>query len=234
MLVLVTRPAEQAGATVALLEARGHQALVDPALRIVPLPWPGIGAGEAAAVLLTSANAAPLVPEPLRALPVLAVGRATATAAAAAGLSVAAVGPDDGRALARLIAQELPPQAGTLLHLAAAEARPGLAEALGAAGYAYRHVPVYRSVPGTALAAQTVAALRGGTVGAALFFSPRTAAVWRELARKAGLQGCLGGVTAVCLSRAVADELAGLPWRGLRIAEWRDQGALVRCLDGLE
>ena len=124
------------------------------------------------------------------------------------------------------------PGAGTILHLAGTEVRPGLEEALRAAGYAYRQVPAYRAVPCPTLGVATRAALAEGRLGAALFFSPRTAAVWRSLVEAAGFQDRVGRVVAACLSEAVAAELAGLTLAAVRIASRPDQAALLRCLDG--
>ena len=234
MLVLVTRPREQAADTVALLEARGHRALVEPLLRIVKLPPPAVDPGGIAALLLTSANTAPLLPSVLRSLPVLAVGEATAAAARAAGCTVLAVGTEDGRRLAEIAASMLPRRGGTLLHPGAAEPRPGLAEGLVAAGYDYRHLALYRTEPSTSLGAETVAALRDETLDAALFFSPRTAVVWRRLVIEAGLRPQVRRMMAISLSEAVAGELRPLGWRALLVAARRDQEALIGCLDDLD
>ncbi len=233
MLVLVTRPRDQAGATVALLEARGHRALIDPMLRIVPLPPPLLDPAAAAALLLTSANAVPLLPPGLRGLPVYAVGEATAAAARLAGFEVLGTGRDDGRALAELIRCQLPAGSGMLLHPGAAEPRPGLAEDLLRAGYDYRHIPLYRAEPSTALSEDTAANLRKGALDAALFFSPRTAQIWRQLVSEARFDHHLRSVVAACLSEAVAAELRLFAWASLRTAPRRDQGALVGCLDGV-
>jgi uroporphyrinogen-III synthase len=234
MLVLVTRPREQASTTVALLEARGHRALVDPVLQVVPLPLPKVDPGGIAALLLTSANTVPLLPPDLRSLPMLAVGEATAAAARAVGCTVLAVGTEDGRRLAGLAASMLPRHGGTLLHPGAAEPRPGLAEALLAEGYDYRHLALYRTEPSTCLGEETRAALREEVLDAALFFSPRTAVVWRRLLIEAGLQPLVRRMMAISLSEAVAVELRPLGWRALLVADRRDQEALIGCLDALD
>ena len=232
MLVLVTRPREQAGATAEALAAMGHEALVDPVLRVEPLPLPELAPGTITAVVVTSANAARRLPAALRAVPVFAVGAATAAAARAAGAADVRAGDGDGRALAGLVGRTVGPGAGTILHLAGTEVRPGLEEELRAAGYAYRQVPAYRAVPCPTLGEATRAALAEGRLGAALFFSPRTAAVWRSLVGAAGVRTPLVRVVAACLSEAVAAELAGLTLRAVRIASRPDQAALLRCLDG--
>jgi uroporphyrinogen-III synthase len=122
--------------------------------------------------------------------------------------------------------------AGEVLHLAGTEVRPGLEEGLRAAGLPYRRVAAYRAVPGERLGEATRAALVERRLGAALFFSPRTAAVWRRQAEAAGMGGSLRYVLAACMSDAVAAELRGLALAGLRVAARPEQAALLRCLDG--
>jgi uroporphyrinogen-III synthase len=180
LLVLVTRPRAQAEATAVALRALGHEPLLDPMLVIEPLPPPDLtGQENIAAVVLTSANAVPALPASLKDRPVFAVGPATAEAAKAAGCRDVRAGSDDGRALAGLVSRALPPGAGAVvLHLAAEEVREGLAAGLRDAGLAYRHVVAYRAVPSARLAPATSRALVDGRLGAALFFSPRTAAVF--------------------------------------------------------
>ncbi len=230
MLVLVTRPAAQAEATAAVLRALGHEPLLDPMLVIEPLPLPDLTAEGVAAVVLTSANATPALPATLKALPLFAVGRTTAAAARAAGGGDVRAAPDDGRALARLVRQAVPSGAGTVLHVAAEEVREGLEEGLRDARLVYRRVTAYRAVPAAKLAPATSEALAAGGLGAVLLMSPRTAAVFAAHVRAAGLERGLHGTLAACLSRAVADEVGGLPWRAVRVAAARDQTALMALL----
>lgn len=95
---LVLRPAPGDAATAARLAKAGLKAIRLPLFKVVPLPW---SVPEAAfdTLLLTSANAvrqAGAGLEALSGLPVIAVGSATAEAAEAAGLHVAATGDTDG------------------------------------------------------------------------------------------------------------------------------------------
>ena len=229
--MLVTRPEDQAADTVRLLRERGDEPLLDPLLRIERMPPPtGVPAGTAA-LAVTSANAVPALAAIGAGLPVFAVGRATARALHEAGRPPAAVAGGDGVDLARTLAAALPAGA-IVLHVAGHDVRPGLAEELAATGLLYRRVTVYAAVAAERLAPATEAALGAGTLDAVLLFSPRTAALFATLVRGAGLAPRLGGTVAACLSEAVATELAGLPFRAVRVAEARDQKALLRRLDG--
>ncbi|MEK0083651.1 uroporphyrinogen-III synthase [Benzoatithermus flavus] len=231
MLVLVTRPREQGEKTARLLATMGHEAIVEPVLEIRPLPVPKLDLAGIAAVAITSANAAHALAALPEDLPVFAVGGATAAAARAAGDRAIRVARGDGRALAALIAQALPPESGAILHLSGAEVGEGLAEDLAAAGFACRRAVVYEAVPTRGPMSETEAALRDGRLGAILFYSPRTARLWAEAATRTGLAGRLRPVVAVCLSEAVAVPLRTLPFREIRVAAAPDQAVLLGCLE---
>jgi uroporphyrinogen-III synthase len=231
VLVLVTRPREQARATARLLATMGHQALVDPVLEIRPVPRPSLPDEGVAAVAITSANAAHALAGIGARLPVYAVGAATAAAARAAGATEIRVANGEGRGLAELVGRTLAPAAGAVLHLAGADVRKGLEEALAAAGFGYRRAVVYEAVPTSGLAPEAEAALREGRLGAVLFYSPRTAALWAERVARLGLAGCLTRVIAACMSEDVAKPLRQLPFGEVRVAAARDQKALLRCLE---
>jgi uroporphyrinogen-III synthase len=229
--VLVTRPEDQAAETVRLLRERGDEPLLDPLLRIERLPPPAEVPAGTAALAVTSANAVAALAALPTDLPVFAVGRATARALHEAGRAPLAVAGGDGVDLARILAGALPAGA-IVLHVAGQDVRPGLAEELAAAGLVYRRVTVYAAVAAERLAPTTEAALRAGALDAVLLFSPRTAALFAGLVRDAGLARGLAGTVAACLSEAVAAEVAGLPFVAVRVADARDQKALLRRLDG--
>ncbi|WP_294320985.1 uroporphyrinogen-III synthase [uncultured Sphingomonas sp.] len=98
----VLRPEPGNAATAQAIEALGRTAIRLPLFAIEPLAWDGPPATDHDALILTSANAVRQAGAALQAyaaLPVHAVGAATAAAARAAGLRVVATGDSDGRAL---------------------------------------------------------------------------------------------------------------------------------------
>jgi uroporphyrinogen-III synthase len=106
--VVVLRPEPGAGATAAAARAAGLAAVVVPLFAIQPCDWDPPGPLAFDAVMMTSANAARFGGPALaayRALPLHAVGAATAAAARAAGFTeVIETGPNAGGLIARLIA----------------------------------------------------------------------------------------------------------------------------------
>lgn len=231
MLVLVTRPRDQAAATTRALAAMGHQAIVDPVLDIRALSPPNLDPSGLGAVAVTSGNAVHALAELPAAVPVFAVGEATAEAIAAATGRRPETARGDGGDLALLIAAALTPAAGAVLHLAGAETSAGLAQGLASHGFAYRRVVVYEAVPRLEIDGAARAALAAGKLDAALLYSPRSARLWAEKIARAGLLDRLQRVVAVCLSPAVAHGLAGLSLAEVRVAATPDSAALLRCLE---
>ncbi len=218
---LVTRPREDAERTVAALAARGVAAMVEPLLVIEPLaPAGGVDVAGAQALLFTSANGvrAFAAASDERRLPALAVGDATAEAARAAGFSHVESAAGDAAALAELAAARSDPAAGPLLHLSGEQVAGDLAGRLAASGLRVRRMALYRARAADALSPACREALAAGRLDIALFFSPRTAAVFARLAAEAGVADACRRIRACVPSRQAAGRLRGVVWGEIRIA----------------
>lgn len=236
MRVLVTRPETDAAPIAAELAARGDTAVIEPLLTIVPKPEAAVDLTGVQALAVTSANGARVLAKRTarRNLPVFAVGDATARAARAAGFATVESAGGDVVALAGLIAARLDPAAGAVFHAAARQVAGDLKGHLETAGFAVRRVALYEATPSLAFSATTAAALRGGRLDAALFFSPRTGRTFVRLLSESRLTVACSRMTAVCLSAAVAKEVKRLPWRALHIAAQPTQAALLDSLAALD
>lgn len=170
-LAAVLRPEPGNSATADLLRARGVAVVQLPLFNIVASSWPSPPPASHDALLLTSANAVRLGGAELtklRALPVLAVGKATARAAREHGFVVAITGEQDAAAL---VAKA---QAGgfhRLLHLRGADS------ALATGGIITGSIDVYTSVA-QAVAADALASVAGAVV---LVHSPRAGQRFAQL-----------------------------------------------------
>ena len=115
--LVILRPEPGSSATAAEARAMGMEVRTVPLFEIVPVAWTAPDPARFDAIVMTSANAVrhggPEL-ERLKALPVRAVGAATAGAARAVGFTVSAIG-DGGAGDMRLPADE------RLLHLAGRE-----------------------------------------------------------------------------------------------------------------
>ncbi len=236
MNVLVTRAKADAAALAGELAARGHSAVIEPLFTIVAGPEAALDLSGVQAVALTSANGARALAgrTARRDLPVFAVGDATAAAARAAGFAEVESAGGDVALLAALIVSRLDPGAGLVLHAAARQVAGDLKGRLEQAGFAVRREVLYEAVASKAFSPKTAAALRGGRIDAVLFFSPRTGRTFVRLLAESRLTPVCGGISAVCLSAAVAEEIKRLPWRALLVAAQPTQAALLDSLAALD
>lgn len=231
MRVLVTRPRDKAEQLARELERRGHAVLIEPLLTIERLLGGAPELEGVQAILLTSANAADALQGEILRLPLYAVGEATAEAARAAGARDVHVAAGNAVRLARLVASRCRPADGALLHFSGQEVREELATRLEAHGFEVRRRIIYRASPASAFSPEVASALRQGAIDVVLFFSPRTAGVFVELARRERLEDLLTGADAFCLSDAVAQACRALPWRRVTAAARPDQAALLALLE---
>jgi uroporphyrinogen-III synthase len=196
----------------AALAAAGHRVTHVPLLSVtLSGPMPPLAGVQA--LIATSRNGlravAPLSAEAL-ALPLFAVGPATATLGRELGFRRVIEGPGTGRELADVIRSQVDPAAGPLIHLAGDTLAFDLQSALAGDGIKVRTEVVYRTEPVSSLAPEAADGLRDGSFEGVVLMSPRTARVYAKLAADAGLVAALGEVVHFCLSQAVCRDLAPL------------------------
>jgi uroporphyrinogen-III synthase len=218
--VMVTRPREDAEELARLLEARGAQALIAPAIERLPVPEATLEApvralldGRFAWAIFTSQAGVDAVfgrlPEggpgrlPVR---VAAVGEGTAAALRRYGVE-----PDmvPSAFTTAALGRALPRGSGRVLLARADIAPDGLDEAIAAKGWSPVRVDAYRTRPALALPDGAARALLEGTVDAVTFTSASTvegflavaAGVMRDLVRRPRVV-CIGPVTSAAARRA--------------------------------
>jgi uroporphyrinogen-III synthase len=228
--VLITRPEPGASQTADRVSALGFSAIVAPVLAIARVPRAIRLPAGLAATVLTSGNAVAACPAACHARPAFAVGSATAARARAAGFSETVDADADASALPDLIARTIGAAGQSLFLPAAAGQGAALASALRARGYRVLRRVAYRAAVVPALPDAAAAALRAGTVDAALFFSTETARGFVRLIQAAGLDDTVAGVDAVAISNRTEVALRPLPWRRIRVAERPNQDAMLVLL----
>ena len=230
---LVTRPREEAESLAAALAARGVGAIIEPMMQVHFHSSRSPDLTGVQAVLCTSANGVRALARLTdnRRLPLFAVGDATASRARAEGFTTVVSAGGTVIDLARLAAEKLRPQDGPLLHVAGDSVAGDLAGALRGEGFAIEQRVLYEARPVSMLSDTAIGALRAGRIAFALFFSPRTAAIFVGLAASAAIGPCCRSITALSISAAADAALAELSWRDRRIAAMPNQRALLALLD---
>jgi uroporphyrinogen-III synthase len=237
VIVLVTRALTQSQALAERLKERGHETLLLPLLHIEPVAHAVLSLERtldgAQALLFTSANGvrAFAAASPRRDLRVLAVGEQTATAAREAGFTAIETAGGDVTSLTALVTQQLAPEAGALVHAAGETVAGDLAGVLEQRGFQVRRATLYRAEAAHTIDPEAESKLRARSIDAAMFFSPRTAAIFVALIHGAKLESSLARTTALALSPAVAAALAPLPWARILTAREPTEAALMEALD---
>jgi uroporphyrinogen-III synthase len=230
---LVTRPREDAKCLAEALAARGVAALIEPLLEIRLRSAETLDLRGVQAVLCTSSNGVRALARANgdRRVPLLVVGDATAARARAEGFEAVESAAGNADDLARLAATRLRPDNGRLLHVAGDITGADPLGFLRAQGFTVDRRVLYEAHAAAGLSVAAVAGLRAGGIAFALFFSPRTAAIFARLAAAAGVVRCCSTITALSLSKAVDDAFGVMPWRERLIAERPNQPALLAALD---
>jgi uroporphyrinogen-III synthase len=228
--VLVTRPEPEAQQTAQRLRALGRRAILAPMLRIAPVPARLPEPASVQAVIAGSINCVRALPPTFHAVPLLAVGDATAAAARAHGFHRVRSAAGDARALASLAAATLDPAGLPLLLPTRAREGQRLAADLRARGFAVLRRIVYAAYPADTLPPPAASALAAGDIDAALFFSASAARSFARIIRASGVAGRLGGVTACAISEAAAAALGDLGFQAVRVAARPDQESLLALL----
>ena len=215
--LLILRPQPGAAATAARAEALGFGSVVASLFTVAPVDWNALDPAGFDAVMMTSANAARLGGAALgayRALPLYAVGAATAAAAREAGFLDIRMGDRDAAALVERARDD---GASRLLHLAGADHIALDAPAL-------TRITVYAAVE----RADPLAGVTIDETMIALLHSPRAAARLAELLP----EPARARLRIAAISPATA-RAAGDGWRAVAIAESPADPALLAAAAGL-
>ena len=228
----MTRPEEDAAALAEAIIRAGGEPVISPTLKI-QYRQEKVALQSDEVLAFTSANGVRafcrLCPERDRL--VYAVGSATAEAARHNGFALIETADGDAKSLAALIASSK--RINSIVHFAGENRAVDLGEALAATGVKSRAVVVYDAVPTMALSAGAAAALRSTPEKTfAMFFSPRSAAIFLQQAGEAGLDRQLGQCHALCLSEAVA-AAAGDNWRDKQVTTVKSSPAMIDLLKKL-
>ena len=224
MRLLITRPEPDALKLEGVLEEMGHEATVEPLLSVSFEDTEPIDIDGAQALIATSRNAlralkaSPALAE-ARALPLFAVGKATAAEGRALGFETVVTGAGTAPELVGHIVSAIDPANGLVVHLAGDTLTGNLKGELEAHGFRVVQPVVYRMLAAREFSEEAVEQLATGEIEGVILMSPRTAGVYATLVRKHGLVATIRPLPHFCLSQAVARRLEPLGSVRLEIAE---------------
>jgi uroporphyrinogen-III synthase len=212
MRVLVTQSAEDAAASIAALQSRGHDVLAVPLVTAERAPPPKINLAGAQGFLVTSAEGARALADNVgvRTFPVFADSEVTATALRALGFKDVHAAKDDAADLAKLVERTLKPANGALMYASSTAAPVNLPAMLSNMGFAVRPLPLYSIKRVDQLPAALRDALQNSAVDAALFLTPDEARAFVTLVQREDVEPLVRTLTAVAATPVVAAPLRAL------------------------
>jgi uroporphyrinogen-III synthase len=229
MRVLITRPVEDGEETARHLALRGHSSVLAPLLETRFWDGPEVALDGVQAILATSANGVRALARrsQRRDVPLFAVGPQTAAEAQSEGFTTVKNADGDVVAMAAATKGWARPDLGALLHIGGQGNDGKLVSLL--ADFSIRQELLYAVTAVDRMPEAAALALRQRQLDAALFYSPRSAAVFRDSVRKEQLP--VESLVAVCISPAAAAALAPLAFRAVRLAARPNQDSLLDALD---
>jgi len=241
MTILVTRPQPDNEATGASLRARGFDVLLAPMLRFEPVALLEDEDADYAAIIVTSANALRAIEPQLSGhrwlkLPLFTVGDRTAAAARRAGFSKIISAAGDSQDLRELILAKARGKKrefgrGPLLYLAGADLSRDLAGELGELGLTVVTRTTYRMVASSDLPPEALEAIAANQVQAVLHYSARSARVFVDAVRAAGVEISALAVPQCCISANVATVLREAGASRVALASSPDENSLFVAVD---
>jgi uroporphyrinogen-III synthase len=236
--VLITRPEEDALPLAETLRARDLRVLIEPMLRIKPVRDVAVDLEGVQALMFSSSNGvrAFAALNKSRDLPVFTTGEASARVARNLGFKNVEGADGDVNGLVRLVRHRLKPGDGALFHGAGSVVAGDLATQLGKLGYTLRREVIYEAVQADELSPQLLQKFEAGEIDIVLLFSPRTVETFLTLlkassADRPALADALSKVTALCMSRAVADAARQATWRDIEVAERPELNAMLSLIE---
>tara|TARA_Y100001934_G_scaffold258481_1_gene328685 strand:- start:5827 stop:6588 length:762 start_codon:yes stop_codon:yes gene_type:complete len=219
--VLNTRPEADASELTVFFEDANIPVINDPLIQIAFLDGPVPDTANVSGLIFTSRNGvrAYVQRSEFRGLHVYAVGDATARFAAEQGFAFVQSAGGGVNSLISLIVNEVDVKSGELLHVAGTAVAGDLLNSLLMRGYNVRREVMYEAKPAKRFSTRTIEAVNNDELRSVVFFSPRTARTFARLIEGKLERSQFKFVSAYCLSRAVASEIATVPWRQVHVAQ---------------
>lgn len=242
--ILITRPESDSKPYEEIVSNQGFKSCIEPMLLIETLQPVLVDSSAYDALIFTSARGVEafmyLYNEQQKSMegssgnifqkPVYAVGKNTAYVASQCGFESVVSADGDVFSLAAMV-QERALFSQRFLYPRGQNIRHEVAKILADEGYQVEDVVVYAAHQAETLSKNTVDLLENKSIGAALFFSVRSAEAWVRLIEKYGMQDAMQSIKALCLSESVLKSLSVLPWQHMAVSDHPDRDGMIRLLD---
>jgi uroporphyrinogen-III synthase len=232
----MTRPQENTVPITKALLDMGHEILVDPLLHYVSVhhtKMESIIPSAFNSIVTTSQQAIRCLAEITqeRDFPLWCVGAESASIATKLGFQNIHVAEGSAKSLIQNLQNvKMTSHDKPVLYLSGDVIRVDLVGALKRKGMPAKRIIVYNTQEATDLLQQTKEAIIAGQLDVILFYSARTAKVFRNLCQRANLISYFKTIMAVCLSQSIYNEIQSIPWKSARISNTTTTNDLLLAL----
>ncbi len=233
MRFLLTRPLIDSESTAGQLRHQDHIVHIHPLMFIASQETKPIDFSGYQALIFTSPNAirAYDYPRTAKTIMVFAVGDKTAKTAQDAGFKDIISAAGNVEKLSETIKSTIDPKDGRLLYLSGSDVAGSIDEDLGRAQFHVDVRIIYKAKAAENADQEMLLLLKQGQIDYIPFYSPRSALIFKELIKKAGMEETLEGVTALCMSPATEAVVTPLRWKRILTAKSPNQSALFKLID---
>ncbi|MBX9804501.1 MAG: uroporphyrinogen-III synthase [Alphaproteobacteria bacterium] len=224
MRILITRPQESAAILASQLTHLGHEVTVDSLIHLTPIDPGTLDLTSLAThetIIATSQQAIRCLANltSKRTYILWCVGEESAKVAKNLGFQHVHQGGGSAELLLAEFLKAQPSLCKPILHISGDIIRTDIVHELIKMGIEATRMVVYTTHEANTFLPQTLHTLQTNALDAILFYSPRTAKIFKKLCRDTNLDVECACVNAICLSDAIKTEIEDLPWKSMRIAK---------------
>ena len=233
MRLLLTRPIQESEKTARMLNKSGASVTIDPLINITFGTKTPIDLSQMQAIIFTSVNAVRAYQRNYDdcSLPAYTVGAKTALAAQGIGIKKVINADGDVKKLSNTIADALNSRKSALFYPCGNHVAGTLQDDLERIGFKIIKEVLYHAEAATELKENTKKLLKSGMIDFIPFYSPRSALIFIELVKNAGLKNSMNNISALCLSPAIEKIVARLNWKKILTSTKPAQSDLFKLIN---
>ena len=161
------------------------------------------------------------------------VGEGSAEEAYKKGFTNIRLGNNNIIELCEQIKSDLSQSGANLLYVCGENQKYDVVTALGFNGLNVEKLVLYDFIPISSLSEGVLKKIENGIINGVLFFSPRSAAIFLNLLKKAGKDNLTEELRAFCISRDIAKEVNRLNWKMSYVSTTSTKSSLIELLSYL-
>ena len=230
--ILITRPEKDAEILGMELNRIGFDTVIYPILKLVDLNSKLPNISDFLYIIISSKNGVRVFANKYdeRDICLYVIGEGSAEEAYKQGFNNVIIGGKDAADLCKKIKSELGTNSGKFLYISAVDQSYDITSELRDYGYNIEKLVLYEVIAKSNLDEGLLNNIEDGIIDCVLFFSPRSAAIFSSLIKKAGKGDIVKEVRAFCISRSIAKKANELKWKMVYVSAEPNKRSLIELL----